>query len=253
MLYTTTGTVEQIDTGLSGQVLQPSVDVQSGNAEDRNVVFTYALASGQDRNLWTVQGNGNIYGGVVLQISADGTKDDHDPSWVSNTMSSFNGRVVYVSGRTTGSENIYVMAPNESSYPGTQLTFYDVATTEINSPRWCHGYDWEAEEYYDIVIYAMRTSGSDDWDLYTIDPSNQISRGDNEDIIFITTTDGGVNETQPDWSPFCNRITYISNSGGQTDVWSMNADGTNRVKLTDTGEIEARPLWMPYKDGMVRP
>ena len=251
MLYTTTATVEQIDTGLTGEILQPAVDLQTGNADGRTVVFTRATTPGMDRNLWTVQGHGTSSGGTLLQISADGTRDDHDPSWVDTSMGGFNGQVLFVTGTATGPENIYVMPPSLGEYPGSQLTFYDVSTTEITSPRWCYGYNWATEESYNVVVYAMRTSGSDDWDLYSIDPSAQIANGNNEAVDVLTTS--AVDETQPDWSPFCNRITYLSDSGGQWDIWTMNANGTNQAKLTDDGVVEARPLWMPYKNDMTMP
>lgn len=252
MLYTTTATVEQIGTtGLSGEILQPSVNLQAGTAADRTVVFTSANTPGLDRNLWTVQGHGTGNGGTFSQISNDATRDDHDPGWVNTSLGGFNGQVLFVTGIATGPENIYVMTPSLSAYPGSKLTFYDVSTTEITSPRWCYGYNWTTEESYNVVVYAMRTSGTDDWDLYSIDPSVQITNGNNEAVTVLTTS--AVDETQPDWSPFCNRITYLSNSGGQWDIWTMNANGTNQAKLTNDGEIEARPLWMPYKDGMTMP
>lgn len=241
VLYTTTVTTEQIMTGLSQFVLEPRVNKQTGQASSRTVVFTFAASGfGTDRDLWTVNGAG----GNVLQISSDGTRDDHDPNWINAPTSSYNGNLLYVSGPTTGSENIYLMAGTVGSYPGTKLTFYDVATTEINSPRWCTGYDWATEQSYDLIVFAMRTSPSDDWDLYMIDPINQMSANNNDQVVAITNT-SSVNETQPDWSEYCNRITYLSDSGGQWDVWIMNRDGSSPVKLTDTTEVEAGPLWMP--------
>jgi len=252
MLYTTTATIEQIGTtGLSGEILQPSVNLQAGTAADRTVVFTSANTPGLDRNLWTVQGHGTDNGGTFSQISNDATRDDHDPDWVNTSLGGFDGQVLFVTGTATGPENIYVMAPTLSSYPGSKLTFYDVSTTEITSPRWCYGYNWTTEQPYNAVVYAMRTSGSDDWDLYSIDPSVQITNGNNEAITVLTTS--SVDETQPDWSPFCSRITYLSNNGGQWDIWTMDANGTNQAQLTDDTVVEARPLWMPYKEGMTMP
>jgi hypothetical protein len=240
ILYTTGVTVEQISTGgISANLLEPSVNLQEGIAENRVVVFALATGGfGTDRNLWIVNGAG----GEVTQISDDPTWDDHDPSWTT----SGSPQIIYVTGSTLGAENVYRMSAALSSYPGTRLTFYDVSTTEINSPRWCSGYDWDTEVFFDRIVFAMRTSPSDDWDLYAIDPSVQAANGNNEGVVRLTNT-AGVDELQPDWSPFCSRITYLSNSGGQWDIWTMARDGSDSQKMTDNADVEARPLWMPYK------
>jgi hypothetical protein len=245
ILYTTGVTVEQISTGgISANLLEPNVDKNDNPAGTRTVAFSLATGGfGTDRNLWIVSGDG----GDVVQISDDLLRDDHSPSWVISATSGYGGQLMFVSGPTIEAENIYVMPPTLNGYTSaTQLTFYDVSTIEIDSPHWCSGYDWETEEMYDRVVFAMRSSPSEKWDLYSIDPQEQINRGDNEAVTRLTNT-ASINEFQPDWSPFCNRITYLSNFGGQWDIWTMNNDGSDKQKLTDTAEIEARPLWMPYK------
>jgi hypothetical protein len=154
---------------------------------------------------------------------------------------------MFVSGPTLGAENVYVMLPTLSGYASaTQLTFYDVSTTQINSPHWCSGYNWETEEMYDRIVFSMRTSPTDDWDLYSVDARVQINNGDNEEVVRLTNTEG-INELQPDWSPFCNRIVFISDSSGNVDVWTMANDGTDLQNFTNNTAIESGPLWMPYK------
>jgi TolB protein len=63
------------------------------------------------------------------------------------------------------------------------------------------------------------------------------------------TTDG--RSTEPAWSPDGSKIVFIrrvkspSDPWRQTDVFSMNADGTNRVRLTKTRRWENNPAWSP--------
>jgi len=63
------------------------------------------------------------------------------------------------------------------------------------------------------------------------------------------TTDG--RSTEPAWSPdgsgivFVRRVKSPSDPWRQTDVFSMNADGTNRTRLTTTRRWEHNPTWSP--------
>ena len=74
--------------------------------------------------------------------------------------------------------------------------------------------------------------------------------------VFVMNADGSdqVNLTNsrsydvtPSWSPDGNRIAFSSNRGGETEVYVMDADGTNVTQLTDTpGDPPSyRPVWSP--------
>jgi TolB protein len=63
------------------------------------------------------------------------------------------------------------------------------------------------------------------------------------------TTDG--RSTEPAWSPDGTQIVFVrkvkspSDPWRQTDLFRMNADGTNRVRLTETRRWEDAPTWSP--------
>lgn len=56
---------------------------------------------------------------------------------------------------------------------------------------------------------------------------------------------GVTDEGNPAWSPDGARIVYRSNAGGDVDIWSMRADGTDMKRLTDTPDFDTEPTWSP--------
>ncbi|HSC28015.1 MAG TPA: protein kinase [Vicinamibacterales bacterium] len=50
---------------------------------------------------------------------------------------------------------------------------------------------------------------------------------------------------QPSWSPSGDRFVYWNNTGGQRDLFTVPADGGERVALTDDAAIDWSPVWSP--------
>jgi hypothetical protein len=213
---------------VGGAVTHPIVSAQFVGAADRWVIYTRAeLGPGTDRNLWQVRGNGTDWS--VLADNSD--FDDHDPFWTPD------GQILYASGPAAGADNLYLLTPGNTP-PGTQLTSNNAGVVEIASPKWCRSWDWTNEVYKNTVVFASRTSPADFWDIWTADP------GDWANTLTNITNTGAVNETDPDWSPYCLRIVYV-NSSPQPDVWHMARDGSDIQWLTNDANTEANPLWRP--------
>jgi Tol biopolymer transport system component len=77
-----------------------------------------------------------------------------------------------------------------------------------------------------------------DLDLFTVNP-------DGSDIDQLTSTSGS-DESHPAWSPDGTKIAFVSNRASNNyDVWTMNADGTNHVRLTTVVSPDGSPTWSP--------
>jgi TolB protein len=48
-----------------------------------------------------------------------------------------------------------------------------------------------------------------------------------------------------DWSPNSNSIAFVSYSTGSGDIYTINADGTNLTRISDSGDLEFNPIWSP--------
>ncbi len=53
-----------------------------------------------------------------------------------------------------------------------------------------------------------------------------------------------VGNSAPTWSPDSQRIAFVSNRDGQSEIYVMNADGSGQTRLTFTGRA-GDPVWVP--------
>ncbi|MCH7574480.1 MAG: PD40 domain-containing protein [Candidatus Marinimicrobia bacterium] len=60
----------------------------------------------------------------------------------------------------------------------------------------------------------------------------------------------GGNE-QPAWSPYGNRIVYVSWEDGDAEVFIMNRDGTGKTQLTNADRRDESPSWSPAGEAIV--
>lgn len=74
-------------------------------------------------------------------------------------------------------------------------------------------------------------------------PQVYVMHSDGEDVHLITTHIPG-NNFGPSWSPDGQRIAFSSWSG-QSDIYVINADGTNPIRLTRHPGDEGEPRWSP--------
>jgi TolB protein len=95
------------------------------------------------------------------------------------------------------------------------------------------------------IVFTKQYSASEHkfgWDLYALPADGgQATR---------LTTDG--HSMDPSWSPNGRQIAFVSWEGGafrHRALYLMNADGSGRTRLTDSGAMDEYPVWAP--DGSV--
>lgn len=86
----------------------------------------------------------------------------------------------------------------------------------------------------------FESAGGGNWDLFEMPGS-----GMTETAAFRRLTSSDSLDRMPSMSPDGRYIAFISNRNGNYDVFRMNAEGSDVVRLTATDEAEIHPYWTP--------
>jgi hypothetical protein len=87
------------------------------------------------------------------------------------------------------------------------------------------------------IAYQSRGAGESQWSL-----SLMSSDGSNRTVL----TEGQAGFlSPPSWSPDGSRIAFVSDRGGNPDIWVIDTDGENLVNLTQHEEKDHSPAWSP--------
>ncbi|MFW6085446.1 MAG: FIMAH domain-containing protein [Gemmatimonadota bacterium] len=86
---------------------------------------------------------------------------------------------------------------------------------------------------------AFGSDRAGDPDIYVVD-------ADGSGLTRLTDDAAATND-DPAWSPDGTRIAFMSDRSGDLtgDVWLMDADGTDQVRLTTTDGVDDGPAWFP--------
>jgi hypothetical protein len=52
-------------------------------------------------------------------------------------------------------------------------------------------------------------------------------------------------DSSPDWSPAGGKIAFTRDTGGNWDIWVINADGSGETRLTTDDSVDGLPAWNP--------
>jgi Tol biopolymer transport system component len=184
-----------------------------------------------------------------------------------------NGKIAFVSG-TPGSYDIYNMNPDGSG--SIQLTS---AAGDDLDPVWSPDgtkIAFASDREGEFSIYVMAGDGSNVARVTTTGPAlfptwspdgtklafqgtRPFESATNADLWIVNEDGTGLtNVTQSDdsweeypaWSPDGSRIVFDADDGTDTEIFVMNADGSNRLQLTDNFDLfrppgDYLPAWSP--------
>jgi Tol biopolymer transport system component len=175
--------------------------VPMGTVDGRIVFWVQGTERG---GIWAMNGDGSD----LVQLTKKSTGEDTFPRW------SPDGEKI-----AFGCDDSYICVINADGSGLTALT--DPTAAALNhAPDWSpdgskivYSSNLDHNENGNEEIYVMNTDGSGQTQL----------------------TDGPATDSFPDWSPDGNQIVFCSNRDGKTDLYLMNADGSEVSRLTEVG------------------
>lgn len=129
--------------------------------------------------------------------------------------------LVDVSGRS-GLPQIFQM-----SLEGTDVRRLSAGTGEATNPAW-------SPDGVHIAFAWTKGFEPGNYNIFVMDVSSQ-------QTVQLTANEG--RNENPTWAPDGARVAYASKKGRQSQIWVMNADGTGKQQLTQSGNNE-KPFWV---------
>ncbi|MCW8996867.1 MAG: DUF5050 domain-containing protein, partial [Psychromonas sp.] len=156
--------------------------------------------------------------------------------------------------RLTTASNVMDSEPAWSP-DGTQISFTRLTQNFAREELWLMNSDGSNQRYIGVqgfaakwssdgtrFIYSSKSSGN--YEIYTCNT-------DGSNIQRLTNT--ALDKTFPVYSPDGTKIAYCASSGvyntpannSTYEIYTMNSDGTNNVKLTNNNFMDYYPRWSP--------
>jgi len=134
-------------------------------------------------------------------------------------------RIAFVVTDTNGTTDIHT-----SDRDGSHITRLTFDADDSDQPSW-------SPDGSRIAFHSTRAGRAGDIWIMGADGSSPVN-------LTPDPLPGVTDETSPAWSPDGGSIAYVSNAGGTTGIWVMQADGAAKHQLT-TGWYDADPAWSP--------
>ena len=186
------------------------------------------IAFARTNDIWVMSAGG---GGQVAITGVEGP--DSEPAWSPDGT-----QIVYVSNQTvpgggTSGPELFVRAADGSG-PVRRLTDTPNNAASV-APAWSPAGDQ--------IAYESNADGS--FEIYTIAATATASFGTRRSANQV-----GLNYQNPSWSPDATRIAFERGSGTNVgdntkEIWTMRADGSDRVQLTKNNFYDAQPAFSP--------
>jgi len=202
--------------------------------------------------------NGDIF--VMNSDGSDETNLTNDGLANANPNWSSDGTKIVFDRGEFGTNDIFIMNADGSGL--TRIT--DLPDSEL-MPAWSPDGNKIAfinTKDGNLELYVMNADGSDQTrltnNIFADELPNWSPLGDRIVIHsgsqIITINPDGTNPTNisppvsdrdPNWSPDANKIVFHSFDGSDFEVFSMDADGSNRMVLTSSNFFDGQSAWSP--------
>jgi Tol biopolymer transport system component len=153
-------------------------------------------------------------------------------------FSSKNGEITFVRGTRAAqaTDEVYVMGPDGSEQ------------TRLTNNAVFDGLPAFSPDGQRIAFTSRRNSQGSavNDEIFVMSPRDEDGDGNGDGLAQITST-STENEFQPAFSPEGDRIAFTSSQNGN-EIFVMDADGTDRVRLTNNAARDARPAFSPRGD-----
>ena len=131
--------------------------------------------------------------------------------------------IAFISNRDTDATEIYIMT--------------DEGDDERNLTRKSGAdfdFDWAPDSK--SLVFVTEREGEGVPEIFVV-----ATGGEDDDPVRLTTNNSI--EMNPRFSPSGNRIVFVSDSDGDSDIFSMRRDGTAQERITATDEDDQSPDW----------
>lgn len=96
----------------------------------------------------------------------------------------------------------------------------------------------------DGSMIAFETFRDGNWEIYVIDLTCDIS----EAFCGVNLTNDEADDGGAAWSPDSSKIAFTSNRDGNFDIYTMNPDGSDIMRLTESEWDDIEPTWRNYQE-----
>ena len=190
---------------LSGSIQNPAF-----SPDGQTIVFTH-FRNGYNNppsDLYTY----NLETKELKSLVSDGNSNVNLPG---ECWNSSNKLILFSSERETNDQIYYI---TESGKTGDEIQVTNRADSVAFEPTFSPNGQW-------IVFESHKLDEEENGVItkYKLDGSS----------AYINLTPQGDDCKQPNWSPAGDKILYQKEENGQWDIWIMNTDGSNKVKITN--------------------
>ena len=245
-----------------------SSDTHTMNVDGSGVQRITRAPANDERTAWSPDGNTIAFMGGrdtnfnIFRIASDGsdtlgtrlTSDpagDFSPAWSPDGTT-----IAFDTGRDSdGNSEIYSM--NAFAGDGDPAQVKKLTNTAPPVRNWSASWSPDGTK---IVFQSTRdgigpTRGADNFEIYTMNPDGSgVTRLTNNAANDpATPTINEADDSDPAFSPDGRKIVFESNRAGDTEVHTMNADGSGVTRLTNSPGFDGRCDWQPLRPAVVYP